>query len=77
MLLSPVLSTGLARASTHEEALEKSASPFSSDFDVNWILDSVIKFGTENPTIIAGGVTVLAVPPILSLVLNRPESWGR
>ncbi|KAI5598795.1 hypothetical protein BDE02_02G155900 [Populus trichocarpa] len=76
VLLSSVPSTGLARALTYEEALEKPASPFSSDFDVNGILDSVIKFGSENPTIIAGGVTVLAVPLILSLVLNKPKSWG-
>ncbi|KAJ6390618.1 hypothetical protein OIU77_024767 [Salix suchowensis] len=76
VLLSSVLGTGLARALTYEEALEKPASPFSSDFDVNGILDSVIRFGTENPTIIAGGVTVLAVPLILSLVLNKPKSWG-
>ncbi|KAJ6710351.1 RHODANESE-LIKE DOMAIN-CONTAINING PROTEIN 4 CHLOROPLASTIC [Salix koriyanagi] len=70
VLLSSVLGTGIARALTYEEALEKSASPFSSDFDVNGILDSVIRFGTENPTIIAGGVTVLAVPLILSLLLD-------
>ncbi|KAJ6686458.1 RHODANESE-LIKE DOMAIN-CONTAINING PROTEIN 4 CHLOROPLASTIC [Salix purpurea] len=76
VLLSSVLGTGIARALTYEEALEKPASPFSSDFDVNGILDSVIRFGTENPTIIAGGVTVLAVPLILSLVLNKPKSWG-
>ncbi|KAG5251716.1 rhodanese domain-containing protein [Salix suchowensis] len=76
VLLSSVLGTGLARALTYEEALEQPASPFSSDFDVNGILDSVIRFGTENPTIIAGGVTVLAVPLILSLVLNKPKSWG-
>uniref|UniRef100_A0A6N2MZG1 Rhodanese domain-containing protein n=1 Tax=Salix viminalis TaxID=40686 RepID=A0A6N2MZG1_SALVM len=76
VLLSSVLGTGLARALTYEEALEKPASSFSSDFDVNGILDSVIRFGTENPTIIAGGVTVLAVPLILSLVLNKPKSWG-
>ncbi|KAI9399935.1 hypothetical protein POPTR_002G169100v4 [Populus trichocarpa] len=53
VLLSSVLSTGLARALTYEEALEKPASPFSSDFDVNGILDGFIKFGSENPTIIA------------------------
>ncbi|CAK7348748.1 unnamed protein product [Dovyalis caffra] len=76
VLLSSVLSTGLARAITYEEALDQSASFFSSDFDANGILDSVIKFGTENPTIIAGGVTVLAVPLVLSLVLNKSKSWG-
>ncbi|XP_034904815.1 rhodanese-like domain-containing protein 4, chloroplastic isoform X2 [Populus alba] len=74
VLLSSVLSNGLARALTYQEALEQSARSFSSD--ANGVLDSVIKFGTENPTIVAGSVTVLAVPLVLSLVLNKSKSWG-
>lgn len=74
MLLSSVLGNGLARALTYQEALEQSARSFSSD--ANGVLDSVIKFGTENPTIVAGSVTVLAVPLVLSLVLNKSKSWG-
>uniref|UniRef100_A0A6N2KL94 Chitinase domain-containing protein 1 n=1 Tax=Salix viminalis TaxID=40686 RepID=A0A6N2KL94_SALVM len=74
VLLSSVLSTGLARALTYQETLEQSGRSFSSD--ANGVLDSVIKFGTENPTIVAGSVTVLAVPLVLSLVLNNSKSWG-
>jgi chitinase domain-containing protein 1 len=74
VLLSSVLGNGLARALTYQEALEQSARSFSSD--ANGVLDSVIKFGTENPTIVAGSVTVLAVPLVLSLVLNKSKSWG-
>ncbi|KAG6748200.1 hypothetical protein POTOM_048107 [Populus tomentosa] len=74
VLLSSVLSNGLARALTYQEALEQSVRSFSSD--ANGVLDSVIKFGTENPTIVAGSVTVLAVPLVLSLVLNKSKSWG-
>ncbi|KAJ6872983.1 Rhodanese domain-containing protein [Populus alba x Populus x berolinensis] len=72
--IGQVLSNGLARALTYQEALEQSARSFSSD--ANGVLDSVIKFGTENPTIVAGSVTVLAVPLVLSLVLNKSKSWG-
>ncbi|KAJ0112762.1 hypothetical protein Patl1_00582 [Pistacia atlantica] len=76
VLVSAVLGTGLAKALTYEEALQQSTSSSTSDGDVNGILDSVISFGTDNPAIIAGGVTILAVPLILSLVLKKPKPWG-
>ncbi|KDP28507.1 hypothetical protein JCGZ_14278 [Jatropha curcas] len=76
VLLSSVLSTGLAKALTYEEALEQSLSSPTSDFDSSGVLDSVISFATENPTIIAGSVAVLAVPLIVSQILKKPKSWG-
>lgn len=76
MLLSSVLSTGLAKALTYEEALQQSSGSSSSDFDASEILDGVISFTTENPVVIAGGVTILAVPLVLSQVLKKPKPWG-
>ncbi|XP_031258392.1 rhodanese-like domain-containing protein 4, chloroplastic [Pistacia vera] len=76
VLVSAVLDTGLAKALTYEEALQQSTSSSTSDVDVSGILDSVISFGTDNPAIITGGVTILAVPLILSLVLKKPKPWG-
>ncbi|KAJ4728143.1 rhodanese-like domain-containing protein 4, chloroplastic [Melia azedarach] len=76
VLLSSVLSTGLAKALTYEEALQQSSDSSSSDFDASGILDGVISFTTENPVVIAGGVTILAVPLVLSQVLKKPKPWG-
>lgn len=76
VLLSSVLGTGLAQALTYEEALQQSAGASVSDVDASGFIDSVISFGTENPLAIAGGVTILAVPLVLSQVLNKPKSWG-
>ncbi|XP_044492875.1 rhodanese-like domain-containing protein 4, chloroplastic isoform X1 [Mangifera indica] len=76
VLVSSVIGTGLAKALTYEGALQQSTSSSTSDGDVSGILDTVISFGTENPAIVAGGVTILAVPLILSLVLNKPKPWG-
>ncbi|KAK0581941.1 hypothetical protein LWI29_019815 [Acer saccharum] len=76
MLFSSVLAPGLAKALTYEEALQQAAGSITSDFDANGFLDSVIAFGTENPAIIAGGVTILAVPLVLSQVLKNAKPWG-
>ncbi|KAK3194646.1 hypothetical protein Dsin_025956 [Dipteronia sinensis] len=74
MLFSSVLAPGLAKALTYEEVLQQTVGSTTSDFDANEFLDSVIAFGTENPVIIAGGVTILAVPLVLSQILKKP--WG-
>lgn len=76
VLLSSVFSTGLAKALSYEEALQQSTSNPASDFDAGGVLDSVISFATENPTVIAGGAVVLAVPLVLSQVLKKPKPWG-
>lgn len=77
-LAGSVVNSGLATALTYEEALEQSVSaPTSSgDFDANGVVGSVISFATENPAIVAGGVAVLAVPLVLSQILNKPKPWG-
>ncbi|KAK2650094.1 hypothetical protein Ddye_017583 [Dipteronia dyeriana] len=74
MLFSSVLAPGLAKALTYEEALQKTVGSTTFDFDANGFLDGVIAFGTDNPVIIAGGVTILAVPLVLSRLLKKP--WG-
>ncbi|KAJ9188244.1 hypothetical protein P3X46_003616 [Hevea brasiliensis] len=74
--LSSVLSTGLAKALTYEEALQQSTSTPASDFDASGVLDNVISFATENPTVIGGGAAILAVPLVLSQILKKPKPWG-
>ncbi|KAE9595791.1 putative Rhodanese-like domain-containing protein [Lupinus albus] len=71
-----VVNNGLAKALTYEEALGQSVTTSSGDFDANGVVDSVISFASENPIVIAGGVAVLAVPFVLSQVLNKPKPWG-
>lgn len=75
MLLSSVLSPGLAKALTYEEALSAGTSA-AGDFDGNGVVDGVISFATENPAVVAGGAAILAVPLILFQLLNKPKSWG-
>lgn len=77
VLLSSVLSPGLAKALTYEEALDQSVSTFTAgDFNGSGVLDGIISFATENPAIIAGGAAILAVPLILSQLLKKPKPWG-
>ncbi|XWS32059.1 hypothetical protein CRYUN_Cryun23aG0128500 [Craigia yunnanensis] len=77
VLLASVLPSGFARALSYEEALQQTTG-FSSSFvfDPNGIIDSVVSFITENPTVIAGGTVVLAVPLILSQLLKNSKPWG-
>ncbi|XP_072980037.1 rhodanese-like domain-containing protein 4, chloroplastic [Typha angustifolia] len=72
---------GLARALTYEEALGQSINSDSSfsgslDFDIGEILDGFLKFTSENPLVIGGGVAVLAVPLVLLQILPKPKPWG-
>ncbi|XP_038993321.1 rhodanese-like domain-containing protein 4, chloroplastic [Hibiscus syriacus] len=77
LLLSSVLPTGFVEALSYEEALQQTTgSPSSLEVDPSWILDSVLDFATENPTVVAGGAIVLAVPLILSQLLKNPKPWG-
>ncbi|KAE8659288.1 Detected protein of confused Function [Hibiscus syriacus] len=76
-LLSSVLSTGFVEALSYEEALQQTTgSPSSLEVDPSWILYSVLDFAAENPTVVAGGVVVLAIPLILSQLLKNPKPWG-
>ncbi|OIW02318.1 hypothetical protein TanjilG_11212 [Lupinus angustifolius] len=75
-LAASFLNSGFAKALTYEEALGQSVTTSSGDFDANGVVDSVISFATENPAILAGGVAILAVPLVLSQVLNKPKPWG-
>lgn len=80
LLLSSVLSSGFARALSYEEALQQTTTADSSslfDFDPNGILNSVVSFVNENPTVVAGGTVALAVPLILyQLLFKNPKPWG-
>lgn len=77
LLLSSLLPNGFAKALSYEEALQQTTGFSSSvDFDPNGILDTVVSFATENPTVVAGGTVALAVPLILSQLLKNPKPWG-
>ncbi|PIA34571.1 hypothetical protein AQUCO_03700097v1 [Aquilegia coerulea] len=82
VFLSSVLNAGIVKALTYDEALGlgqsvgSSASDSISDFDIGGVVDSVISFGTENPAVLIGGATFLAVPLILSQILKNPKPWG-
>ncbi|KAJ7951283.1 rhodanese-like domain-containing protein 4, chloroplastic [Quillaja saponaria] len=76
-VLASVINAGVAKALTYEEALQKYVTaPSAADSDATGIIDNIISYGTENPTIIAGGVAILAVPLVLSQVLKKPKPWG-
>ncbi|CAN1793828.1 Protein THYLAKOID RHODANESE-LIKE, chloroplastic [Linum perenne] len=79
-LLSSLFAAPLAKALTYEEALELSAGGADglSGFDANGFVDTVIRFGSDNPIVVAGGVAAaaLAVPLILFQVLKSPKSFG-
>lgn len=77
-LLTSVLSsaTAPAKSLTYEEALQQSMTT-SSSFDSDGLIEGISNFVTDNPLVIAGGVAALAVPFVLSQVLNKkPKSWG-
>lgn len=77
LLAASVVSGGIARALTYEEALQQSVrSTGFGDFDANGVIDSVISFGTQNAAIIAGGLAILGVPLVLTQVLNKSKAWG-
>ncbi|KAK9090648.1 hypothetical protein Sjap_023825 [Stephania japonica] len=83
LILSSVLNcVGAAKAITYEEALEQTVSGSSSgggfnvDIDIGGIVDSVVSFGTENPAVVIGGVTILVVPLLLSQIFKKPKAWG-
>ncbi|XP_010427922.1 PREDICTED: rhodanese-like domain-containing protein 4, chloroplastic [Camelina sativa] len=77
-LLTSVLSsaTAPAKSLTYEEALQQSTTT-SSSFDSDGLIEGISNFVTDNPLVIAGGVAALAVPFVLSQVLNKkPKAWG-
>lgn len=77
--LSSVLGAGgFARALTYEEALNQisgGSSPIP-DLDLSGLLDGIVSFATENPLVVGGAALVLAVPLVISQVLNLAQSWG-
>ncbi|KAJ8748479.1 hypothetical protein K2173_003376 [Erythroxylum novogranatense] len=75
ILLSSVLSTGLAKALTYEGALEQTVGSSIPDIDLNGVVDRFIRYSEENPTVIAG-VTALAVPLVLFQALKSSKPWG-
>ncbi|XP_059301563.1 rhodanese-like domain-containing protein 4, chloroplastic [Lycium ferocissimum] len=75
VLLSSVFTTNLAKALTYEEALQQSTT--STDFDANALVETVTNFVSENPSVIAAAVAVLALPLVLSQVFSKkPKPWG-
>ncbi|ERN08936.1 rhodanese-like domain-containing protein 4, chloroplastic [Amborella trichopoda] len=80
VLYSSIFGGNSADALTYEEAIEQSLQTFTSggadSFDLGGLVDSIVQFGMENPAILAGGATVLAVPLILASFLQKPKGWG-
>uniref|UniRef100_A0A2P2KAD6 Rhodanese-like domain-containing protein 4ic n=2 Tax=Rhizophora mucronata TaxID=61149 RepID=A0A2P2KAD6_RHIMU len=76
VLLSSVLGAGPAKALTYKEALQQTVGTSASDFDASGILDGVVNFASENPTVIVGGAAALAVTLVLSQVLKGSKPWG-
>lgn len=83
LISSSFFNSAYAKALTYEEALNQSttaldSSSFSTpDIDVSGVIDSIINFGVENPLVLAGGATLLAVPFILSQVFGKSSKpWG-
>ncbi|XAR53974.1 hypothetical protein NMG60_11028939 [Bertholletia excelsa] len=81
VLFSSILSTGIARALTYEEAIQQSPGKSSpslgtAEFDVGGFVDGIVSFGTENPVVVAGGAALIALPIVLSQVLGKDKSWG-
>ncbi|XP_019192501.1 PREDICTED: uncharacterized protein LOC109186803 [Ipomoea nil] len=74
VLLSSVMSSGLAKALTYEEALQQTS--VSTDFDPSGVMETVTTFAGDNPVIVAGGVAILAVPLLVSQLLSKPKPWG-
>ncbi|KAA0048903.1 hypothetical protein IC582_012189 [Cucumis melo] len=77
LLLSSAFNAGVSGALTYDEALQQSMTTSSSgDLDLNGILDGIVNFGTENPGIVVGGVSILALPLIFSLFQGKSKPWG-
>lgn len=80
VLASSLISTGVAKALTYEEALQQSVSASAPegglDFDGRGVLDNVISFATENPVVIVGGAVILALPLVLSQILKPSKPFG-
>lgn len=81
VLISSVFNSAFAKALTYEEALSQSTTASESSFstpdvDVTGVIDSIINFGVENPAVLAGGASLLALPLILSQVFGKSKPWG-
>ncbi|KAK1284864.1 hypothetical protein QJS10_CPB20g02043 [Acorus calamus] len=81
VLLSSVAGATAAKALTYEEALNQSMSSSSvfggSDgFDIGGFIDRLVRFGSENPPVIAGGAAVVALPLILGQIFKNPKPYG-
>nr|GLL40551.1 uncharacterized protein LOC109186803 [Ipomoea trifida]GMD01875.1 rhodanese-like domain-containing protein 4, chloroplastic [Ipomoea batatas]GME17225.1 rhodanese-like domain-containing protein 4, chloroplastic [Ipomoea batatas] len=76
VLLSSVMSSGLAKALTYEEALQQTTTSVTTDFDPSGVIETVTTFAGDNPVIVAGGVAILAVPLLVSQLLSKPKPWG-
>lgn len=71
--LSSVVTAGLAKALTYEEALGQSVSSLPSSGSVDF---DVVSFATDNPAVLIGGVALLALPLVLSQLFKTSKPWG-
>lgn len=69
VILSSILSSGLAKALTLEEALEL-------DFDAGGVFDNAVSFAAENPTIVGGAAAAMAAPLVVAQLLSMLKPWG-
>ncbi|GER46366.1 hydroxyproline-rich glycoprotein [Striga asiatica] len=72
VLLSSLISSGISKALSYDDALQQSTDG-ASGIDLN----GAITFAAENPVVIGGGMAAaVAVPLLVSQLVGKGKAWG-